>query len=357
MDLAKWLGRSLLTLGGALVAAGSVAAQTFLEFPGHPATYGDHVVTTAWSGGPTSVVLTFESDESILHEDGLGQSQRTARNTLTYLPPSDPVNPQDYDDLSLVSIYGGRIPLLQQMSANGTSTLQFAFAAPVLSGFELWITDVDSSDDVFVRAYGPGDVPVDMTSWSLAAEGDLSLYKNTGAGFSSVVAPPPVVTWSASQLHLQATDALNYNRSYSIARAPVGSAVSRFEVEFTGTQNSASRAEGGTGSHIYVGLNTIDPATGVPNAPKDGAFRWISPNPGRGNLEFVVTLDTPGNASLELFDVGGRRVFESTWSQLNAGSHVLSANPEERQTLAPGVYFARVELPGVTGVHRLVRLR
>lgn len=46
--------------------------------------------------------LVFESDEAILHTDGNGQSQRTARNTLTFVAPSAPSDPQ-LDDLRVIS--------------------------------------------------------------------------------------------------------------------------------------------------------------------------------------------------------------------------------------------------------------
>ena len=91
--IARAACRTLLLLALALGAAARPArAQSFVEYPAHPATYGDHTIAATWAGGPTSVSLQFFSDEAILHADGNGQSQRTARNTLTYVAPSAPTN-------------------------------------------------------------------------------------------------------------------------------------------------------------------------------------------------------------------------------------------------------------------------
>lgn len=334
------------------LAAGApcASAQAFLEYPGHSATYGDHVVNTSWTGGPSSVLLTFESDESILHGDGIGQSQRTARNTLSYVPPSDPSNPQNYDDLALIGVYGDRLPLLQQMSANGTSTLRFEFAEPVNIGFDVFVTDVDTADDLVLRAYGIGGVPIDMTSWSVVAEGDLSLYKDTGTEYSDTIAPVPNVTFQTDGIGIQATDATNYNRSYSILRAPTTSAVTRFEIEFMGIQNSPSRAQGGTGSHVYVGLCTVPETSGLePDAQEKADMRtphlaMLSVNPGRGPLRLEARLAHPGEATISLFDTTGRRLVSRRFRALAAGTQLFRLDPPNG--LAHGVYRVRLDTAG-----------
>ena len=326
------------------------SAQSFVEYPGHPATYGDHTIEATWSGGPTTVLVVFDSDESILHDDGNGQSQRTARNTLNHTPPSDPGNPQDYDDLDLIDVYGTRLPLLQQMSANGTSTLTYQFGEPIDTGFDLFVTDVDTADELVVRAFGPAEVPIDMTTWSLGGEGDLSLYKNTGGGYSDVVAPPPSVTFSVSGIDLQAIDSTNYNRSYTILRAPSGSLVSRVEVEFTGIQNSASREQGGTGSHIYLGVSTLPETSTLYGDAESGAaatprgvdlptLRLVSRNPSPGLVRFAIGVQSSIEAELGIFDGAGRRV-ASIQRSLRAGVNEIDWTPED--TLPAGVYLARL---------------
>lgn len=313
-------------------------AQAFVEYPSHPATYGDHAIAATWPGGPVSVVVEFESDESVLHGDGLGQSQRTARNTLTFLPPSASSNPQDYDDLQLVARYSGRLPLLQQMSSNGVSVLRYRFGAPVASGFDLFVTDVDSGDSVSVRAFDANGGPVDMRTWPRVAGGDLSWFKDTGTAFSSIVAPAPLSTVSAEQHVLVAFDGNNANRSYTILRAPAGPAVASVELQFRGLQNSASRAAGGTGAHVYTAIATSPPLTDAPLAEAGGwALRVTSP--ARGAIAWSYSLDAAERVRLELLDVTGRRRLRLDEGERGAGVHAARTRLD---TLPAGLYWLRL---------------
>lgn len=250
----------LLVLEAAL--PGPALAQDFVEYPGHPQTYGDHLLSpTPWVGGPTEVSVSFAGDGT-LHDDGIGASQRTARNTLNFTAPSAPTNPQNYDELILLSLYGTRLPLLQQMSASGTSTLTYAFAAPVNDALDLLVADLDQDDFVSIRAYGTGNAAIDMTQFTLFDETDLSRFKNTGTAFSTIIAPTPTTTFSSNEITLSAVDATNYNRSVSVFRSPVGAALERIEITFTGTRNSPDRASGNNASHVYVALATEAPEPG-----------------------------------------------------------------------------------------------
>lgn len=251
-------------------ACRTINAAPYVEYPGHPATYGDHTLSANWVDGPvTTLTLSLETDESILHADGNGQSQRTARNTLNFDSPSTPANPQNFDNLALLGEYGRRLPLLQHLTANGTSTLSYEFPTPVTTGFDLFVTDVDSSDVARVRAFSTDNQAIDMNLWTLAGEGDLSLYKDTGTAFSETVAPTPITTFSNNRVKLEAPNGTNYNRSYTILRAPVGVAVERVSVEFVGQFNSPNRAQGGNGSHIYVAI------TSTPDLPDFNASRRV----------------------------------------------------------------------------------
>ena len=237
------------------------SAQSFIEYPNHRQTYGDHSVTSEWDGGPTDVTVTFNSDDVTMHLDGDGLSQRTARNTQNFVAPADAGNPQNLDDPLVVDNYGSRLPLLQQMSASGTSVLTYSFASPITDAIDIFITDVDNSDVASVSAFDAGGNALDMRQWSLLAEGDLSNFKDTGSAFSSVEAPTPTTTFLAGEILLSAVDDRNYNRSYSIFRSSDLQSLSSIEITFTGQQNSPSRTLPNTGSHIYVAVST---ASAVP---------------------------------------------------------------------------------------------
>ncbi len=240
---------SLIVLG----QSSELCGQSFVEYPNHPQTYGDHAVPTQWAGGPSAITLTLETDESILHADGMGQSQRTARNTQNFV---DGGSPQNFDNLAVVDLYGSRLPLLQQMSSNGTSTLSYLFSTPINERINFFVTDVDSGDDVTVRAFDSAGNPLDMQQWILADEGDLSLIKDTGSAMSSIVAPVPTTVFSSNGIRLTAVNNTNYNRSYSVLRAPANVDIGRIDVEFIGLATSSSRTQPLNGSHVYVALAT-----------------------------------------------------------------------------------------------------
>lgn len=331
-----------------LLTPGVARAQQFVEYPAHPASYGDHAVAATWTGGPSTVTVTFLSDEAILHEDGNGQSQRTARNTLNYTPPASPANPQDYDDLRIVAVYGPRLPLLQEMAASGTCTLRYAFATPVTTGFDLFLTDIDTDDAVVVTAWSAGGAPLDLSGWTQRARGDLSVYKNTGTGYSAVVAPDPVVTFGPGSITLTAADGQNYNRSVTILTAPPGAAIGWIDITFTGVQNSASRAEAGTGSHVYVGVSTIPATTDVPESSASD-IRLLSPRLSRsGDVLLDIALDREAHVTWTIFDARGRIVARPADHQLLSGRRTLRWDGADRAGLrAPaGVYFLRVERDG-----------
>lgn len=246
-----------------LIATNASQAQVFVEYPAHPITYGDHTIASSpWAGGPTSVTVSFLGDGT-LHADGIGSSQRTARNGLNFTPPYSSTNPQNYDELITLSLYGDRLPLLQQMAASGTSTLSYSFANPVNDALDLLVTDLDQSDAVTIRAFTANSQPVDMTTFSLVDETDLSTFKDTGSVFSAIIAPTPTVTFSASEIALDAVNDTNYNRSLSVLRSPIGAALERIEITFDGTRNSPDRASGGNAAHVYVALATAAPEPGL----------------------------------------------------------------------------------------------
>lgn len=127
--------------------------------------------------------------------------------------------------------------------------MRYQFAAPVATGLNLFLTDVDDDDSVIVRAFAPGGAALDMAAWGLVARGDLSLYKNTGTAFSTCVAPLPTTTFGTAGITFVAADGQGApDRSYAILSPPAGQAVDHIDITFTGHQNSASRADAGTGS-------------------------------------------------------------------------------------------------------------
>ena len=100
-------------------------------------------------------------------------------------------------------------------------------------------------------------------------------------------------------------------------------------------------------------------STAVASVPGSGApsglrFALAGPQPVRDQVRFRFELPQPGSASIEVFDVAGRRAAEPVQQSWSAGTHEVSWNA---RSLGPGVYEARLTAQGRQEVVRLVRVR
>lgn len=67
----------------------------------------------------------------------------------------------------------------------------------------------------------------------------------------------------------------------------------------------------------------------------------VYPNPARGDLGLAFVLPAPGEPTLELLDLAGRRVLERSLGSLAAGPHAVTL-AGATSALAPGIYFMRL---------------
>lgn len=79
------------------------------------------------------------------------------------------------------------------------------------------------------------------------------------------------------------------------------------------------------------------------------------PNPAVGELRVSFSLPGRGEATLELFDVSGRRVASHAIGNLGPGRHVLEL--DERHRLPPGLYSVRLTRGGEQLVRKVAYLR
>lgn len=298
----------VLSIMGMMVIGGQSSrlfGQSFVVYPNHAMTLGDHDVPTQWTEGPAAITLTLETDETILFADGVGQSQRTAQLTETHVSDND--GPQNLDNPNVVGLYGHTLPLLQQNSAHGTSTLSYQFSVAVNQRIDLFLVDVDSGDDVTVRAFDFAGNPVDMLQWTIADEGDLSLIQDTGRKFSTLVAEIPTPVFNTDGIRFSDVSS-NYSRSYSILRAPKNSSLGRIDIEFTGRISSPSRSSLGGSSHIYVGLATAAPVIILGDLDSDNVVTFAD------IAHFIQLLAVGGFQSEADFDRNGVVNFEDVRS-------------------------------------------
>ena len=78
------------------------------------------------------------------------------------------------------------------------------------------------------------------------------------------------------------------------------------------------------------------------------------PNPFNPSTTLVYSLEKPGHARLEVFDMQGRRVATLVNEDKSAGRHEIMWRPAE---LASGIYFSRLTVGAETDTKRVTLLK
>ncbi len=102
----------------------------------------------------------------------------------------------------------------------------------------------------------------------------------------------------------------------------------------------------------------ISGATAVPLAPPSRprlSLAGLRPNPAPGPLTAAFSLASGADATLELLDVGGRRLVTKRLAGLSAGDHVVTLGEGAR--FPPGVYLLRLAQGGRAITRRAVVVR
>jgi hypothetical protein len=88
-------------------------------------------------------------------------------------------------------------------------------------------------------------------------------------------------------------------------------------------------------------------------------FDHVGPVPSRGEVRFACRIPVSGSVSLEIFDPAGRRVREVTRGERGAGRFeaVWRGETENGGSAAPGIYLARLAMPGHYAVRRIALIR
>ena len=138
------------------------------------------------------------------------------------------------------------------------------------------------------------------------------------------------------------------------------SAGGAFALAGTAGQRAAGPSSGGafalTGGFWRMDLSITD----VFPTPGSGVLAFeihpAQPNPLTRGTALAVDVPVAGRVRVQLFDVAGRLVRTLADGDVPAGRLVAhwDARGENGETLAGGVYFARVACPGHSGVAKLV---
>lgn len=113
-------------------------------------------------------------------------------------------------------------------------------------------------------------------------------------------------------------------------------------------------------SDLVVNLRarSTQEGAGLPGGPPT-ALRFYPPrpNPAAGAIRFAYDLPKAAPVRLEVFDLSGRRLAIVVSGRIEAGHHELRWSPRESvEGIAPGLYFARFSVPGMTRMVRIVLL-
>ncbi|HMB70178.1 MAG TPA: FlgD immunoglobulin-like domain containing protein, partial [bacterium] len=99
----------------------------------------------------------------------------------------------------------------------------------------------------------------------------------------------------------------------------------------------------------------------VATIPRPDALRLSAARPNPFRAETVVTYELPvaARVTLRVYDVAGRRVRDLERGPRPAGTHHVTWNGTDarNRSVAPGIYFLRLQAGERTLVRRVVRLR
>jgi len=105
---------------------------------------------------------------------------------------------------------------------------------------------------------------------------------------------------------------------------------------------------------VYLnGVNGLGTCRNTPANPYAFALYQSYPNPARGNVTISFSLPTTANATLELYDIRGRKVATLLDEEMQPGTHNVNYDGE----LADGVYLYRLTADGEADIRKMVVAR
>jgi hypothetical protein len=124
-------------------------------------------------------------------------------------------------------------------------------------------------------------------------------------------------------------------------------------------------AGGYTGSYLNVfhALHTGIPYVGIfeqpGEAPTAFGFNLLTSNPVVDRVRFQFDMPYQGTVNFSVYDIAGRRVLDSDFSNISAGTHTVVWDRTDNQgrEVANGIYFYRVEAAGNVATGKLILVR
>jgi len=142
--------------------------------------------------------------------------------------------------------------------------------------------------------------------------------------------------------------------TFQVADSPADSLL-EFDITITG--------ENGYIAHVYVELPLYSEVSVSESRPSASRFplrlNSVIPNPVRSRSTITFTIPAKGHASLDLFDVSGRKVDNLFDGQVNPGTYRINWRPLDHRgrPLHNGIYFLSLDFEGKRLTKKLVVLR
>ena len=266
---------------------------------------------------------------------------------------------------------GGAVSGTLSISSGGVVTVP---GAPAARG------TLDAGKMVLVITDTWGDGTTELKVWTkMAAAGTYSLSDLVGTWESNSLASGPGAPWWSRGTETVAPDgSFSYAQTYSpgggktgngvlsitpdgVIGADVGEPGFRMVLDAgktvmvgTDTWSGAASEDGTTELYVFTKMSrgTVDVP---PDASLALALDSLRPNPSRGGaLTMSFTLPSAVQASLDLFDVAGRRIAGREVGSLGEGRHVV--NLAAGRKLTSGVYLVRLTQGSLQRTTRVVVL-
>ena len=206
-----------------------------------------------------------------------------------------------------------------------------------------------------------GDITGDGEPDIVVGAGDGTIYGYEADGTTIRNFPIPGSTTGQIPATVALGD-LDSDGDMEIAVGIMGIGANLMVIDYKENASPADLQWPNFGKDVWRSNDFSDVVTAVDDAPEVPAEFGLSqnyPNPFNAKTTIHFSLGGPGEVTLSVFDLLGRRIRVLQWGFLNAGAHsiVWDGANESGKVVASGIYFYRLESPEDSKTMRMLLLK